>query len=125
MNSIAIEESKNGQLIAEVYTALNSLDANKLGDFFSDDATLVSLNDSVSPTEGKPTIVEFFAGFYAQAKNVNFELICTPVAMGNMVTFKHIDHFEVDGVQRDDHYVSVVLIVDGRVKKWLGYMQDV
>ena len=118
-------EAENVQLVSKIYESLNSLEIGKLGAHFLDDAALYSLNDSVPPMQGKPTILEFFSGFFAQANNVEFELIGEPCALGNIVTFKHIDHFELDGVKHDDFYVSVVLLIDGKIKKWLGYVQNV
>ena len=115
--------SINSLLVAEVYDSLNSLDPENLGRHFLAEAALYSLNDNVHPIEGKLAIVEFFSEFFAKAKNVNFELLSAPQCMGKMVMFEHVDHFDFDGVKHDDHYVSVVLLSDGKIKKWLGYLQ--
>ena len=117
-------EAENVQLVSKIYESLNSLETDRLSDHFLDDAALYSLNDRVSPIEGKQTILAFFSKFFADAQNIEFELLGEPCALGNIVTFKHIDHFELDGIKHDDFYVSVVLLVDGKIKKWLGYVQE-
>lgn len=117
-------EAANSKLITEVYECLNSLDAHKLSNYFFDDAALYSLNDAVPPMEGKQKILEFFEGFFAQASGIEFELIGKLHPLGSLVSFKHIDHFVLDGIKHDDFYVSTVLIVDGKIKKWLGYLQE-
>lgn len=110
-------------LITSIYEALNSSDAIALGNFFAEDAALYSLNDAVPPLEGKQSIIDFFQDFFEKAATSKFELLSAPQALGSMVMFHHIDSFELDGMKRDDKYVSVLLIVDGTVKKWLGYME--
>ena len=117
-------EAENSKLIEQVYGALNSLDVQRFVDYFFDDAALISLNDTVPPMVGKTAITEFFTNFFENGKHINFEIISTPHALGNLVTFKHIDHFEFDGVMHDDNLVSAVLIIDGKIKKWLGYLQS-
>ena len=116
-------ELKNMNLVSEVYATLNGLVAKDLEKYFLDDASLHSLNETSPPIEGKEAICEFFEKFFSDAKSIHFELIGNPHAMGDIVTIKHIDHFELDGTKHNIEYVSVIVINELRIKKWLGYIQ--
>lgn len=120
MNVFETRSEENAAVVRGVWKALNTLRVDSLMAYFHDDVVSSSIDGRYPPSEGKDALTAFFNDFFARANDLHFEFVGEPYAMGDMVMIRQIDHYELDGVQRDDHIVSVLYITDGKIKKWIG-----
>ncbi len=125
MDEIELLESKNSELVKEVFNSLRLLDAVKVSNYFSDFASLDSIEDNITPIVGREAILDYFRNVFAVAKNVEFKLLGDPVAFGSIVLVKQLNHFEMNATVHDDLYVSAVYIVNGKINKWIAHLQQI
>lgn len=119
---ITTMELGNLKIVNDIYTALNDLDVKPLEEYLSNGILVQSLHNSSPPLEGKDAIIGFFTNYFATAKNIKFEFISGPYAMGDIVTVEYINYYELQGNKRSDHNVSIFIIENKKIKKWLGYI---
>ena len=112
-------EKANEKVVNDFCAAWESLDADKLGSFLTDDATFRMI-ESRPRVDGRDAIVGGIKGFLANAKSARFEMIRSTV-MGNTVLNERIDHFDMGERQMAFHITGFFLVKDGKIQEWQDY----
>ena len=123
-NNLEQLEQENVELLFSIFQSLKLRDAVKVSNYFSDFASLDSMEDSIPPVIGREAILAYFRNVFAINDEIEFELACAPVAFGNVVLVKQISHFVKDGIQHKDLYVNSVFIFNGKINKWIAHLQQ-
>jgi len=123
-NNLEQLEQENVELLHSIFESLKLRDVVKVSNYFSDFASIDSMGGNIPPVIGREAILVYFRNVFAAKDEIEFELACAPVAFGNIVLVKQINHFLKNGIQHKDVYVNSVFVFNGKVNKWIAHLQQ-
>jgi limonene-1,2-epoxide hydrolase len=107
------------QVIRDFCAAWESLDAERIAGFFTDDG--VYFNIPMQPAKGKDAIKALLGMILGPAKSVKFE-IKHMVAEGDVVLNERLDTFEMkDGKTVALRVMGAYELRDGKIAEWRDY----
>jgi hypothetical protein len=124
-SNLAHLEEENVNLLYSIFESLKLRDAVKVSNYFSDFASIFSMGDEIPPVIGRESILEYFRKVFSSSEVTEFELACSPVAFGDIVLVKQINHIEKDGILHNDLFVNAIYIVNGKINKWIAHGQKI
>lgn len=107
------------QVVRDFCAAWESLDQQRILDFFTDDA--VYFNIPMQPANGKDAIKALLGMILGQAKSVTFE-IKHMVSEGDVVLNERVDTFEMtNGKTVALRVMGTFELKDGKIAEWRDY----
>lgn len=109
-------EAANLKLVNDFCAAWATKDADKLGEFFAEDAVF-RMNDNAKPAEGKATIVLRLKAFLGMQKKAEF-IVNRSAVMGNLVLNDRYDRFEAGTKKQEFHMTGIFLVKNNKIQEW-------
>ncbi len=108
----------NKGVIRDFIKAWQSLDAERLGGYFTDDG--IYHNMPAEPVQGREAIVEFIKGFAGGWTATEWEVVSI-VEDGDLVIAERVDRIDIGEKHVDLPCVGIFEMQDGKIKIWRDY----
>ncbi len=110
------QQEENKEVIRKFHETLTTLDMEKVGELFADDAVMGGPGRKWGH-EGKKQIVAWLIDLFAPKKSFKVELIDMR-AVGPWVTDERVDWSVLEEGERGLHVAGSYLVENGKIKDW-------
>lgn len=112
-------ERSNERTVRDFCAAWSTLDADRVGAFFAEDA-VYRVIETAKPTIGRDAIVKLIGTFLMRAQKVHFQ-IHRQYAAGPIVLNERHDHFTSARGEQAFHVAGVFFLKSSKIVEWTDY----
>jgi len=119
-SALSDTERTNERTVRDFCAAWSTLDANRVGAFFADDAVYRVL-ETAKPLIGRDAILKFVGTSLMRSQKVHFD-IHRQYAAGPIVLNERHDHFVSARGERVFHVAGMFFLKNGKIAEWTDYV---